>query len=313
MEEITQYTLEDFNNITFDGFDYSIPQEIIDIINNISEQVGAPSYNKTPNFQKNEHQSKYKKKRRGQIVSDEDWEVIRNFQTTKIEKKEGIDKHIESIRKHLNKITEISYDIHKTGIISIIQELDQKEFLDEDKIKIGESIFIVASGNAFYSSLYAKLYKELMDNYDFMRSIFTQNLDKFTQLFDTINYCSPDVDYNRFCEINKENDKRKATSNFYVNLMKEGVLSKVMIIDLIIKFQGRINNLIDQEDKTSEVEELSENIFIMVFNSCEEIEGDKRWKNIKQNITQISKITFKEYPSISNKVIFKHMDLLDHI
>jgi hypothetical protein len=170
---------------------------------------------------------------------------------------------------------------------------------------------LVASSNSFYSSLYAKLYKELMEHYDFMKEIFDNNLQTYTDLFDIINYCNPDEDYSKFCEYNKENDTRKATSKFYINLMKEEVLEKDIIMELIIKFQARLNKYISKNDKGSEVEELSENISIMVLNGYDVIKNEEDWYLIYENITSMSKLNAKDYPSISNKIIFKHMDLLE--
>jgi hypothetical protein len=105
------YDLQDFTNITFDGFNLTLPEETIQIISNLSLEVGSPTYVKTPIFRKRENPLKttglvsssqcigggmgllnnnYKKKRGNrniEIVNDEDWEALRSFHTTKIEQK----------------------------------------------------------------------------------------------------------------------------------------------------------------------------------------------------------------------------------
>ena len=106
------YTLDTINEILFNGFDYKLPDETLEIISNLALQVGSPDYVKTPVFLKRDNpmkvepvQKEYQKKnKRGkavEVVNDGDWETIRTFQTTKIEEKEGyeddIDNHI-----HLN-------------------------------------------------------------------------------------------------------------------------------------------------------------------------------------------------------------------
>lgn len=45
-----RYTIEDFNTISRDGFNYTITDETLDIISALAAQVGAPDYVKTPNF-----------------------------------------------------------------------------------------------------------------------------------------------------------------------------------------------------------------------------------------------------------------------
>ena len=281
----------------------------------LSEQVGAPSYIRTPNFNKNDSavRHQYRRKKKNQEISDDDWDAIRNFQATVIEKKEGLDKSIELIRKHLNKITNINYEVHRDGIITIINELVDLQISEEDKNRIGESIFTIASGNKFYSEVYAKLYKDLIQKYDFMESIFIQNMNIFNEIFDDIEYCSPEEDYNKFCEINKKNDKRKATSNFYVNLFKVGVLECNQIVSVILNFQKKMNDLLTQENKINEIEEISENLFILITIGYESVKDHADWKDIYDNIVFVSELTQKSKPSISNKVIFKHMDILDEI
>ena len=96
----TMYSLNDFNRITFDGFDFSLPEETVSIISNLALQVGSPGYVKTPVFQKRDNPLKptstsasgFKKKRSNkqmEVLNDDDWETLRTFQSTKIEKKVG--------------------------------------------------------------------------------------------------------------------------------------------------------------------------------------------------------------------------------
>ena len=52
MAQVYKYTIHDINNIILNGFEYKISDEIIDIISNLTTEVGSPTYIKTPNFQK---------------------------------------------------------------------------------------------------------------------------------------------------------------------------------------------------------------------------------------------------------------------
>ena len=73
-----QYTLEDFNKIIYIGNIPPLSLSIINKIKQLAQKVGAPSYNKTPNFKKN---------RRNRVkYGSENWENIRNFTATKIER-----------------------------------------------------------------------------------------------------------------------------------------------------------------------------------------------------------------------------------
>ena len=46
---------------------------------------------------------------------------------------------------------------------------------------VSETIFLIASGNKFYSEVYASLYKDLIQKYVFMESVFIQNMNKFNE------------------------------------------------------------------------------------------------------------------------------------
>lgn len=316
----TRYSIADIENITFNGIQFQLPQDVIAIITSIANQVGAADYIRTPQFNKRTPPggagvptgTGYAKKRnKNNEIQDEDWDALRKFQTTEIKKKDGIDMNIDNIRKHLNKITEKNYDKMYEQICQEITPLTDASVEDLDKI--GDAIFTIASGNAFYSKTYAKLYNDLMCRYNFMDNIFKSNLNKFSELFTTIEYYNPNVDYDKFCENNKTNDKRRALSTFYVNLMKENAIEKHEIIKIINNVQTYMMEKIQTEGNKEIVDELSENIFILITNSSEELEDEDEWENIIDNVKVYSKSNVKHFPSATTKSIFKHMDMLDDI
>jgi hypothetical protein len=306
---LPKYNLSHVFDIINTGFEYNLPDKTIDVISLLSEQVGAPSYVRTPIFNKKDN----KRKKKNMEISDEDWDAIRNFQKTTLEKKEGIEKYIVSIRKCLNKLTDATYNTYSEEIIQIINELEKSKFSEKDQNRIGESIFNIASSNAFYSELYALLFKTLIHKYNFMKVIFTDNLNQYLELFNHIEYHDPEIDYEKFCDNNEINDKRKATSLFYVNLMKVGVLDDNKIIEIILSFQTKLNTYIDKEESINESEEISENIYILIKNSFDCLQIHDSWNKIHEQVEYITQLTNKSKSGISNKIIFKHMDLIDII
>ena len=111
---LTIYSHQDFQNIIFDGFQFSLPEETIGLINELASKVGAPTYIKTPVF---------KKKEAPPANASETWEKVRSFKTTKIEQKQGIDSKIDMIRFHLNKITDKNYIDCHNKIVDLLNEL----------------------------------------------------------------------------------------------------------------------------------------------------------------------------------------------
>lgn len=273
---------------------------------------------------------------RSQQIPNSEWDTILSFQKTELKKKEGIELNIDNIRSYLNKLTDKTYTTMFSNILKEITDLfaastdDTSEEHNTVAVmnRVALSIFNTASSNAFYSEIYARLFRDLMaqDNgigspYAVFRELFERNLASFMSLFETIEYCDPKKNYDKFCDINKANEKRKAMSLFIVNLMKFGIVEKTHVLALMRQIQELMYSNIRQEGKTNEVDELAENLYIMVKHShavlaestAKETELAEMFKNRVEQITEISKLKIKSKPSITNKTIFRHLDMLDEI
>ena len=177
--------------------------------------------------------------------------------------------------------------------------------------KVGVEIFNIASSGTFYSEMYAKLYHTLMENFEIMNTIFIDNFTTFREVFHTIEYYDPNTDYDKFCENNKVNQKRRGLAMFYVNLMKLGALSHDSIIDIITDIQSYMKIKIVEENISSIVEELSEVVSILVLSSKDILYEHHKWQDIIGYITEVSHMKASSAPSLTHKTIFKHMDILD--
>jgi hypothetical protein len=308
------YTRNDYDRIKKDGFTYTLPQETIDTIKKIAANVGAPEYIKTPHFEKRSYKPRIQIKE----VSDAEWDSVRNFKSTVIEKKKGVELSIDIIRKHLNKMTTKTYDTLQTQICTEIDQImatetNQDELLVELN-KIGDAIFDIASGNRFYSGMYAALYNELMVKYEFMKTILTAKLNTDIHIFNDFEYCSPEKDYDKFCNNNKTNEKRRALGSFYVNLMLQEIIPPTKIIKMINELQTNLTDYIKAENNVNIVEELSELLYGLITTGAPKLKTQKvEWTAIMANVNIIGKMKAKSAPSISNKTIFKHMDIVMEI
>jgi len=147
------YTLQDYKNIIFDGFDINLPKETIDLINLLSSQVGSPTYIKTPVFNKKEDiflnktlGEDFNRRRKNRSGYNDTYALA--FQPTKIETKNGIDLQIDSIRACLNKMTDKNYTEYLNKIVEILILIADDEGT-EHMVKVGNSIFDIASNNRF--------------------------------------------------------------------------------------------------------------------------------------------------------------------
>ena len=188
----------------------------------------------------------------------------------------------------------------------------QESSPNEDMLKIGTIIFEIASNNRFYSKLYADVYSELIQNFEMMRGIFETNLNTFLELFKTIEHADADKEYDKFCKINKDNEKRKALSAFIVNLTINKIIEKVNLTDLAFDLLNQVLVLIEHVDKKSEVDEMTENIAILynkkLFDGCSNRINEMEFIEC---INLLARMKTKTHPSLSSKSIFKYMDMIE--
>jgi hypothetical protein len=355
--KLNRYTLDVFNNLLFNGFNYELPAETIGIISELALEVGSPDYVKTPIFKKRENPMKStmnddgdinwggsngggsngggsngggggsngggsngggSKKRRGgnknTEISEGEWETIRNFQTTKIGDREGIDCEIDNIRSYLNKITDKNFSDFCPKILELIDGVISGT--SEDIKQVSLEIFDIASTNRFYSKIYADLYTKIIKKYDVMRGAFEDSLSNFSELFNIIEYVDPKVDYDKFCKINKDNEKRKALGAFFINLSINGVIPLVTIQNITRTLLSQIYKYISEENKKNEVDELTENVALFYKKEFYENDENVTYEliegyTITEIIERISISKVKDYKSLTNKTIFKFMDMID--
>jgi hypothetical protein len=324
-----RYTLNDINNIIFNGFNYELPAETIRVISELALEVGSPDYVKTPIFQKRENPMKsdvaaassnpnFKKKRgKNMEINDGDWEALRTFQATKIEERDGINGEIDNIRSELNKITDKNFMDKRDKIMDIINVIINNS-TPEDIKRVSTAIFEIASTNRFYSKMYADLYSDIITTYEIMKGVFEESLSNFSELFNVIEYVDPSVDYDKFCKINKDNEKRKALGVFFINLSMNGIIPNTKIISITRNLLSQIYTFISQENKKNEVDELTENIALLFKKDLygDDDDDDAEYEliegfTITEIIEKIAHSKVKDYKSLTNKTVFKFMDMID--
>lgn len=302
-----QYTLEQFKTRESLGNIPELDKDVIEKINKLAKRVGAPSYQKTPVFKRSNNH--YQKKLKKENISNEDWEAIRNFKTTKLEKNvEGLAAKIDTIRSYLNKLTDKNYSEMFDSIVDIIKEIVSEN--DSNTLeRVGKHIFEIGCLNKFWSGLYAKLYKDLIEKYPVMREICVKNFNSFEDIFTTINFANAQENYNLFCEYNKQNEKRRALSEFFIVCCGYDIIDKVKMQDIIINFFEKIEEYKTDSTKIELIEEIVSNLSIMLVKGHEFLRVLDKFDVIEEKIDEYSSMVSKKYPGFSQKVIFKFMDI----
>jgi hypothetical protein len=302
-----RYYLKDFENYIKNNDIQNLSEEIFCIIKKLANEVESPEYTKAPQFNK-------LRKKKSSDLNDLEWNSFRQFQPTEFVKQEGLDINIFYIRKYLNILTEKNYD-------TILDKISS-EFVKVILAKTSNDILIlcnlfyeIVSTNILFSNLYAKLYKDLIDKSDNLSNIVDKNIRLYRDKIDEINYIDPYINYDKFCENNKINEKKRAEFTFFSNLMKYGIVHYDKIYDIIQYLFLKLDNYIQEGNKKNELDEISELIYVLVINSLNTVKqnDNNKYDIIVNNIKKIANMKVKTTPGISNKCIFKHMDLLDKL
>lgn len=303
---ILQYTLAEIEDIICKGIDSVLDESIIAIIQQISNQVGSPEYVKTPKFTQKENYNNRKKQH-----ACEDWGAIRQFVPTQRIVRNDFEQSTDVIRKTLNKITSNTYHALYPLLIEELEKVILTQHAELDTL--GTTIFSIVSETAFYSEMYAELYASLYIKYEFLRKPLGESLSIFEGNTKHIPYCNPDEDYDAFCKHNKENSRRKSIAIFLVNLTKHPIVDVLDMCNIIQNIQERILTLIELDHNNEIVDELSEISGEMIITGKVTLNTCDIWDNIVTNVKTISKLKPREHISLTNKTVFRHMDIMDHL
>ena len=340
-----KYSLNKFQETVFYGFEFTIPEKTVALINELAAQVGSQTFVRNTVFSKKEHgegivfglnsnfrlgggagggggANKKRKGNRSMEVNNDDWESLRTFQATKINEKSGIDLHIDALRSLLNKISDKTYlDIQEKIIVKMDEVLADPEFDEEVVNKVSMAFYDIAANNKFFSKIYADLYAVIATKYSFMRAFFNSKYEKFIDEFNNMTFVDAKVNYDLFCEANKLNENRKANTQFFVNLASNGFLEKKLIVMNLKNLLELVMSMINQTDKKNEVDEITENVAILykkdIVDSvlddpdCDEEDYEVSGDSIADTITILARSKAKDFKSLSNKSIFKYMDLVE--
>ena len=274
------YTLKDIEQISKTPYECSLDSSVLKLLREIDIIINDSKFRLRPEF-------KYKSK------------IIVN--------RDNINSLIDSLRLNMNKLSEKNYTTQLKKIRDILSELE-KEFEDSDVEKCALIIFEIASTNLFYSNLYARLYQDLYKEFKLIQKPLKTTLKTFIQSYKEIETISQVKNYDLFCKIIKNNDRRLAILNFIVQLIKYGIVELEFVFDIIHYI---IKTTKDKTTSKDEIQHLSEHLFIIVQEIKRMLLDHVIWDSIIEHIDAYRQM--KPNGNISYKTIFKYMDINDLI
>jgi hypothetical protein len=289
-----RYSLSKIKDLELHVSIYEFSDETLNIINNIAKQVGAPNYVKTPTF--------IKKKKQKNVAPPRP--VIEESE------KEKCMKQIQSI---LNKFSINTYDKLKSNLIELIKSTLECADTEITYEEINKKIFEIASKQKINVQIFAKLYKELISVFPLFHEHCLKICENYLNMFENIIVVSPEDNYEEFCKMNVENEKRRCISSFYSELL----LMDILDIDYIVNLINQLFIKLFEEGKTcldnNACIEYSENLFLLITKSHEKLTQSSSYTHILENIGEIKNIDKIVYSNITSKIKFKFMDMYDFI
>jgi len=225
--------------------------------------------------------------------------VIENIKKTVIVKKEST---ISEILKILNKISEKNYEKLKGDLCVLVAAIDNLADLN----KITLVIFNIASSNLFYSKLFSKLYKELIEMNRSFYDIFQEHYHKYFTELQAFDFTKT-TDYDAFCEYTKKINQLDSTLMFFINLMKTNNCDIEHITDLCILLENKL--IEDKEYENVEQNEQFLHCIYIILKEC--VDYILFHENLESIVHKVKEI--KQHPKLSPKMKFKCMDLDDII
>lgn len=283
---VSMYTLEYFNNY---NSEYVLSDDTLESIKNLRNSI---------NIIEKKNDRKIRKSN-----SDGNWEMLRNFKTTRIGNNEEAEKPSNDLRNILNKLSKGNLDenIEKIKVILTSQS-------DEELKKSIQLILQISCSNNFYSELYSKMMKEIIKITTIAKYELFYLIQNYINNLKNIEYIDPNENYDDFCKYNKQNDLQKSKLLFFMNLNKQDIIQSNELDNIEKSIFDTIEKNIVIENKKNEVEELIENLYVYYSNTNNSINKEKIMLKIK-NIYSNKESSL----SLSSRGKFRCMDIIDII
>jgi hypothetical protein len=164
------------------------------------------------------------------------------------------------VRLLLNKLTDKNYDEYCN---TIIRTLTLYDITSANATEIINS----ALSNQFYIKMYARLYAAILAE-PRLTPLFRPALDEFIATFKAaiavpLVYVTPNENYDRFCEMNVEIARRKATTEFMVNLAHTGTIPYSDVFDVVRAVLRATADKLYDETAKAWLDDLCEHAFII--------------------------------------------------
>lgn len=341
------YTFDDYRDMLFSGVCVKLDDTTEDKIDVLSSEIN--SYVKTLPVLEDNYKKRYKRNNKGfghssqpsspsnqsnfkynapisptanaiNVYSESECNKEIVFNKKPVAIKEGKEKCYNDLKLAFNKMTTKNYDTIIMSIKKLVEQLIENEQSDDDDETESpyQKIFGIIMNvicQTKNNGVYVKSLKELIGKYP----IFVSSLDSFINdyytSYEKMVDVNPSEDYEKYCILMKKNEQRRNKATFIIGLYNDNLLKSDELVELLKWCLTMVLQGVNEEGKTLLVEELSENIYIMISFLVDKDgfihDKENKWDEIKEMIYTCAKLKATETKSLSSRIIFKYMDVVD--
>jgi hypothetical protein len=297
----------DFKHITARTGEERLPKQTLRMLAKLDRIISSDKFIKLPVFKKREITKKENKSGKGEKPKKSLHSNTFKPATEKVvPKKTELDKLINRFRLSLNKITDDTYLDMRDDMFDCLDDM-MKDYNEDYMKRVVNHIFETASCNRFYVNTYAKIYGEIYDNYIQMREMFAKCIDEI-EILRSVRSVDPEENYDLFCEINVENEKRRSLMTFILKLCEHNYISQDFVNSITTNLVNVFKSNVDVDGKSLICEEVSELLLIIIENCSFRLSD-----NIMEDIDEFTEMNPKQHVSLTNKSVFKLMDIADKL
>lgn len=216
----------------------------------------------------------------------------------------------DDLRKLFNKLTGSKYESLMPKLIDHIAKMRHSSGFTPDSVL--RVLFTVIENTPFYSRMYGKCYATLAKENEFLKEEVSNRRVKLVESLKNIESANPNTDYDKFCEVNKDNNRRQAMAKFLTALAEEQMEDASSALDLLNVILDEFDRTIEIDDKKDVADALSNLVGSVVIDNAfaRTLLADS---DVKTRIVALSKKKASSAVSLTHKSVFKFMDIRDFL
>ena len=183
------------------------------------------------------------------------------------------DRQLEQIRIIFNKLSPSSLEKDTESILGLsnayltnVRQLvvsGEENCIELSLSKLEKTMFDVIGVGKLYNNLYAHIFTELYKSFrDVYGDLLRKRCNLLENSFDSYTHIDPDNDYDGYCVLKKDNEKRRGFVLFLTELhaLSPNIFPEKNYIDkhLCLKWVQRIQDLRENEDNMYTIDEIAE-------------------------------------------------------